>query len=68
MVRIEVQLRPEEAAQVLRACDVFAGSATERADALVTMAEATLRGDQPDRPPAPASPRRFHGASFAMPA
>jgi hypothetical protein len=30
MVRIEVQLRPEEAAQVLRACDVFAGSATER--------------------------------------
>ena len=57
MVRIEVQLRPEEAAQVLRACDVFAGSA-----------EATLRGDQPDRPPAPASPRRFHDASFAMPA
>jgi len=51
MVRIEVQLRPEEAAQVLRACDVFAKSAAERADALVTMAEATLRGDQPDRPP-----------------
>jgi uncharacterized protein DUF222 len=51
MVRIEVQLLPEEAARVLAACDVFAGRASERADALVTMAEATLRGDKPDRPP-----------------
>jgi hypothetical protein len=51
MVRVEAQLRPEEAARVLAACDVFAGSAAERADALVTMAEATLRGDQPQRPP-----------------
>ena len=51
MVRIETQLRPEEAARVLAACDVFAGAAHERVDALLTMAEATLRGDQPDRPP-----------------
>jgi hypothetical protein len=51
MVRIEAQIRPEEAARVLAACDVFAGKASERADALVTMAEATLRGDQPQRPP-----------------
>src|SRR5688572_33077887 len=51
MVRIEIQLRPDEAARVLRACDVFAESAARRADALVTMAEATLRGDRPDRPP-----------------
>jgi hypothetical protein len=50
-VRAEAQLRPEEAARVLAACDVFAHSAKERADALVTMAEATLRGDKPDRPP-----------------
>jgi hypothetical protein len=50
MVRIEVQLLPEEAARVLAECDVFAGRASERADALVTMAEATLRGDKPDRP------------------
>ena len=51
MVRIEAQLKPEEAARVLCACDVFAGSAAERPDALLTMAEATLRGDQPRRPP-----------------
>lgn len=51
MVRVEAQLRPEEAARVLAACDVFAASAAERADALLTMAEATLRGDRPDRPP-----------------
>ena len=50
-VRVEVQLRPEEAARVVRACDVFAKSAAERADALLTMAEATLRGDRPERPP-----------------
>jgi hypothetical protein len=52
MVRVEAQLRPEEAARVIAACDVFAASAAERADALVTLADATLRGDQPDRPPA----------------
>ena len=51
MVRIEAQLRPDEAARVLAACDVFAASAAERPDALLTMAEATLRGDEPDRPP-----------------
>ena len=51
MVRVEAQLRPEEAARVVAACDVFAKKATERADALVTMAEATLRGDKPERPP-----------------
>jgi hypothetical protein len=51
MVRLEAQLRPEEAARILAACDVFAASAAERPDALVTMAEATLRGDHPDRPP-----------------
>jgi hypothetical protein len=49
MVRLEVQLLPEEAARVVAACDVHAGSARERADALVTIADATLRGDQPDR-------------------
>jgi uncharacterized protein DUF222 len=51
MVRIEAQLRHEEAARVLAACDVFAASAAERADALLTMAEAALRGDKPERPP-----------------
>jgi hypothetical protein len=50
-VRVEVQLRPEEAAPVVRACAGFAASAAERADALLTMAEATLRGDRPERPP-----------------
>ncbi|HKA86578.1 MAG TPA: DUF222 domain-containing protein [Haliangiales bacterium] len=48
MVRIEIQLRPDEAARVLKACDV---SAETRMDGLVAMAEATLRGDHPDRPP-----------------
>jgi hypothetical protein len=46
-----VQLRPEEAARVVRACDVFATSAAERADALLPMTEATLRGDRSERPP-----------------
>src|SRR5262249_60222206 len=49
MVRIEIQLRPDEAARVLEACDV---SAETRLDGLVAMAEAALRGDHPDRPPA----------------
>src|SRR5262249_2221071 len=48
MVRIEIQLRPDEATRVLKACDV---SAETRLDGLVAMAEATLRGDHPDRPP-----------------
>ncbi|HKA87360.1 MAG TPA: DUF222 domain-containing protein [Haliangiales bacterium] len=48
MVRIEIQLRPDEAARVLEACDV---SAETRLDGLVAMAEAALRGDHPDRPP-----------------
>ena len=48
MVRIEVQLRPEEAARVLQACDV---SAETRPDAIVALAEAALRGDKPDRSP-----------------
>ena len=48
MVRIEIQLRPEEAARVLQAADVSAGT---RVDGIVAMAEAVLRGDQPDRPP-----------------
>ena len=48
MVRIEIQLRPDEAARLLKVCDVSAGT---RIDGLVTMAEATLRGDQPERPP-----------------
>ncbi len=47
MVRIEIQLRPEEASRVLKACDV---SAETRTDGFVAMAEAVLRGDQPDRP------------------
>ena len=48
MVRIEIQLPAEEAARLLKACDV---SAETRLEGFVTMAEATLRGDQPDRPP-----------------
>ena len=48
MVRIEVQLRPDEAARVLQAADVSAGT---RPDGIVAMAEAALRGDRPDRPP-----------------
>jgi Domain of unknown function (DUF222) len=48
MVRIEIQLCPDEAARLLKACDV---SAETRLDGLVTMAEATLHSDQPDRPP-----------------
>lgn len=50
MMRIEVQLRPEEAARVLAACDGFSQSAAARVDALLTMSEATLRGARPDRP------------------
>jgi len=47
MVRIEVQLRPEEAAQVLRACDVFAGWPRRRFAATSPTARRRrrLRGD-----------------------
>jgi len=48
MVRLEARLRPEEAERVLRACDV---SAETRPDGLVALADATLRGNQPERPP-----------------
>jgi hypothetical protein len=48
MVRIEIQLAPDEAARLLKACDA---SAETRLDSLVTMAEATLRGNHPERPP-----------------
>jgi hypothetical protein len=48
MVTVEAHLRPEEAARVLQACDAAPGS---RADGLMHLAEAALRGDRPDRPP-----------------
>jgi hypothetical protein len=48
MVRIEIQLRPEEASRVVQAVDA---SAATRVDGIVAMAEAVLRGDRPDRPP-----------------
>jgi Domain of unknown function (DUF222) len=51
LVKIEAQLRPEEAARVLAACDAAAGEGGRRVDGLVAMAEATLRGDKPDRAP-----------------
>ena len=48
MVRFDVQLRPEEAARLLEALEI---SAETRLEGLLAMAEATLRGDKPDRPP-----------------
>src|SRR5262249_35407570 len=48
MVRIEIRLRPEEASRVIAACDA---SSQTRVDGLVAMAEATLRGSHPERPP-----------------
>ncbi len=48
MVRVEAQLRPEEASRLLEACRV---SADTRVDGLMALAEATLRGDAVDRPP-----------------
>jgi hypothetical protein len=48
MVRLEARLRPEEAERVLAACDV---SAEARPDGLVAIADAALRGNQPERPP-----------------
>jgi hypothetical protein len=54
MVRIEVQLRPEEASRVLAACavDDSAGTRVDSlVDGLLALAEGALRGDRPDRPP-----------------
>ena len=51
MVRIDMQLRPEEAARLLQAIDASAGSAGTRPDGIAAMAEGILRGDRPDRPP-----------------
>ena len=48
MVRIDIQLCPEEAARLLEALEI---SAETRLEGLLAMAEATLRGDRPDRPP-----------------
>jgi hypothetical protein len=48
MVRIDMRLRPDEAARLLQAIDASAGT---RPDGMMAMAEATLRGDRPDRPP-----------------
>ena len=50
-VRIDMQLRPEEAARLLQAIDASAGSAGTRPDGVVAMADVILRGDRPDRPP-----------------
>jgi hypothetical protein len=48
MVRIGVQLRPEEAARLLEALQISAETPLE---GLLAMAEAALRGDHVDRPP-----------------
>jgi hypothetical protein len=48
MVRLDIRLRAEEAARVIKACDL---SAETRVDGLCALAEAALRGDHPDRPP-----------------
>jgi hypothetical protein len=48
MVRIDMQLRPDEAARLLQAIDASAGT---RPDGVMAVADATLRGDRPDRPP-----------------
>mgnify|MGYP001593757321 CR=1 FL=1 len=50
MVRVEVQLLPDEAARVMRACEISAETA-DRVDGLVALAEAALRGEAPGRPP-----------------
>jgi hypothetical protein len=50
-VRLEAQLLPEEAARVMAAINSFAPRTAERADGLVALADASLRGDKPDRPP-----------------
>jgi hypothetical protein len=48
MVRVEAQLTPEEAALVMKA---LGDTAESRPDALLAMAESTLRGDAPPKPP-----------------
>ena len=50
MVRIEVQLRPEEASRVLAACSSDPSAGT-RLDGFLAMTEGALRGDRPERPP-----------------
>jgi len=50
MVRITMQLRPDEAAQVMLAIDVSAET-SNRADGVAAMAEATLRGTAAERSP-----------------
>jgi Domain of unknown function (DUF222)/HNH endonuclease len=49
-VRLEMQLRPDEMARVMRACHVSAGT-PDLADGLVAMCDAVLRGDALDRAP-----------------
>lgn len=48
LVRIEIQLEPEQAARVIEACRA---SAADPVDGLVAMAEMALRGNAPERPP-----------------
>ena len=50
MVRVEVQLSADEAALVVRACETSAET-PNRADGLMAIVQATLRGDEPTRPP-----------------
>ena len=53
MVRITLQLRPDEAAAVMKAARVSAEAADSSSDVdgFVAMADATLRGDRPERAP-----------------
>jgi len=55
MVRVEAVLRPDEAAMVMRAIEQEAKRASaeafDRANGLVSLAQAVLRGDAPDRAP-----------------
>jgi Domain of unknown function (DUF222) len=48
-VRLELQLRPDELAKVIRACEVSAGT-PDLADGLVAMADGILRGESQQRP------------------
>ena len=51
MVRLTIQVRPEEAATLTAAME-SASDTGELVDGLMTMAEETARGDKPHRPPA----------------
>ncbi len=56
LVRLDILLPPDEAERVLKAMDVSAetsnsDAAFDRADGLLAMADAVLRGDAPDRSP-----------------